>query len=138
MVMKFEVLPNEILIQCFEYEPYLLNTSGFPLVQLLIYVFYFVPYYCAGIIALFFYHQQLSQFSWLPDWTMIHAGAAAQAQFSYLCSSLHNPPLFPDASWSPISNDYWSITVTLNVVLAIVPQLLAFRVCFANRDRDFY
>jgi len=93
MVMKFEVLPNEILIQCFEYEPYLLNTSGFPLVQLLIYVFYFVPYYCAGIIALFFYHQQLSQ-------------------FSYLCSSLHNPPLFPDASWSPISNDYWSITVT--------------------------
>jgi len=122
----------------FEYEPYLLNTSGFPLVQLLIYAFYFVPYYCAGIIALFFYHQQLSQFSWLPDWTMIHAGAAAQAQFSYLCSSLHNPPLFPDASWSPISNDYWSITVTLNVVLAIVPQLLAFRVCFANRDRDFY
>lgn len=122
----------------FEYEPYLSNTSGFPLVQLLVYAFYFIPYYVAAIVALFFYHQQPSKYPWLPDWTMVHAGAAAQAQFSYLCSSLHDPPLFPDASWSAIPADYWSITVTLNLLLAIVPQLLAFRVCFANRDRDFY
>jgi len=122
----------------YEYEPYILNTSGFPLVQLLTYAFYFVPYYCAAIVALLFYNEQPSKFQWLPDWTMVHAGAAAQAQFSYLLSSLHNPPLFPDASWSAIPPEYWWITVSLNVVLAIVPQLFVFRICVENKDRDFY
>jgi hypothetical protein len=122
----------------YQYEPYLLNTSGFPLVQLLTYAFYFVPYYCAAIVGLLFYRQQPSKFQWLPDWTMVHAGAAAQAQFSYLCSSLHNPPLFPDASWAAIPSDYWLITVGCNLLLAIVPQLFAFRICTGNRDRDFY
>lgn len=122
----------------YKYEPYILNKSGFPLVQLLTYAFYFVPYYCLTIVALLFYNQQPSNFQWLPDWTMVHAGAAAQAQFSYLLSSLHNPPLFPDASWSAISSEYWLITVGLNVVLAIVPQLFVFRICIGNRDRDFY
>ncbi|CAF1451941.1 unnamed protein product [Rotaria sp. Silwood1] len=122
----------------YNYEPYILNKSGFPLIQLLIYAFYFIPYYCSTINALIFYNQQQSKFQWLPDWTMIHAGAAAQAQFSYLLSSLHNPPLFPDSSWLPISSEYWLISVSLNIILAIVPQLFAFRICFGNRDQDFY
>jgi hypothetical protein len=122
----------------YEYEPYILNKSGFPLVQLLIYAFYFVPYYCAAIIALLFYNKQPSKFQWLPDWTMVHAGAAAQAQFSYLCSSLHNPPLFPDAIWTQIPSEYWFLTVGRNLILAIVPQLFAFRICAGNRDKDFY
>jgi hypothetical protein len=122
----------------YEYEPYILNKSGFPLVQLLTYAFYFVPYYCAAIDALLFHNQRPSKFQWLPDWTMVHAGAAAQAQFSYLLSSLHNPPLFPDQSWSAIPSQYWLITVSLNLVLAITPQLFAFRVCARNRDKDFY
>jgi hypothetical protein len=134
-VLKTPMMVNSIY---YEYEPYILNTSGFPLVQLLTYAFYFVPYYCAAIIALLFYNQQPSKFQWLPDWTMVHAGAAAQAQFSYFLSSLHNPPLFPDASWSAIPSQYWLTTATLNLVLAIVPQLFVFRVCAGNRDRDFY
>ncbi|UJR14451.1 hypothetical protein I4U23_001448 [Adineta vaga] len=122
----------------YQYEPYILNKSGFPTVQLLTYGFYFVAYYYLAINALLFYDQQPSQFNWFPDWTMVHAGAAAQAQFSYLLSSLHNPPLFPDSSWSAIPSDNWWISVGLNSVLAIVPQLLAFRVCAENRDREFY
>ncbi|CAF0894111.1 unnamed protein product [Rotaria sordida] len=122
----------------YEYEPYILNESGFPLIQLLTYAFYFVPYYCSAINALLFYNQQPSKFQWLPDWTMVHAGAAAQAQFSYLFSSLHNPPLFPDSSWSPIPSQYWFTSVSLNAILAIVPQLFAFRICTGNRDKDFY
>ncbi|CAF3170636.1 unnamed protein product [Rotaria sp. Silwood2] len=122
----------------FDYEPYILNASGFPLIQLLTYAFYFVPYYCSAINALIFYHKQPSKFQWLPDWTMVHAGAAAQAQFSYLFSSLHNPPLFPDSSWAPIPSQYWFTTVSLNAILAIVPQLFAFRICVGNRDKDFY
>jgi hypothetical protein len=122
----------------YEYEPYILNKSGFPLVQLLIYGFYFVPYYYSAINALLFYDQQPSNFQWFPDWSMVHAGAAAQAQFSYLLSSLHNPPLFPDSFWSAIPSENWLITVGLNSLLAIVPQLFAFRVCSGNRDKEFY
>lgn len=134
-VLKVPMMQNSFYRQ---YEPYMLNASGFPLVQLLTYAFYFVPFYCSAINALLFHHEQPSKFQWLPDWAMIHAGAAAQAQFSYLLSSLHNPPLFPDASWSAIPSDYWWITVGLNAILAIVPQLFAFRICSGNRDRDFY
>lgn len=122
----------------YQYEPYILNTSGFPVVQLLTYAFYFVPYYCLAIVALLYYRQQPSKFQWLPDWTMVHAGAAAQAQFSYLGSSLHNPALFPDASWVPIPPEYQWITVGCNLLLAFIPQLFAVRVCSGNRDRDFY
>ena len=122
----------------YHYEPYILNTSGFPLVQLLTYAFYFVPFYCAAIRALLYYDQQPSQYRWFPDWTMIHAGAAAQAQFSYLLSSLNNPPLFPDSSWSPVPNQYRLITLNFNTILAIVPQLLAVRVCADSNHKDFY
>jgi hypothetical protein len=122
----------------YEYEPYILNKSGFPLVQLLIYAFYFIPYYYSAINALLFHNQQPSKFQWLPDWTMVHAGAAAQAQFSYILSSLHNPALFPDSSWSAIPSEYWFVTVSLNSMLAIVPQLLAFRICTGEREKDFY
>ena len=69
---------------------------------------------------------------------MIHAGAAAQAQFSYLLSSLNNPPLFPDSSWSPVPNQYRLITLNFNTILAIVPQLLAVRVCADSNHKDFY
>ena len=122
----------------YDYEPYMSNTSGFPLVQILTYGFYFVPFYCAAIRALFFYDEEPSQYRWFPDWVMIHAGAAAQAQFSYLCSSLRNPPLYSDSTWSPIPAQYQTISITLNLLLAIVPQLLALRVCTGNRDLEFY
>ncbi|CAF0741843.1 unnamed protein product [Adineta ricciae] len=122
----------------YDYEPYILNKSGFPTVQLLTYGFYFVAYYYLAINALIFYDQQPSQYNWFPDWTMVHAGAAAQAQFSYLLSSLHDPPLFPESSWSAIPLNNWWTSVGLNLILAIVPQLLAFRVCTGNRDREFY
>ena len=122
----------------YHYEPYMSNTSGFPLVQLLTYAFYFIPFYCAAIRALLFYDQQASQYRWFPDWAMIHAGAAAQAQFSYFSSSLHNPPLFPDPSWSPIPTQHRLISMSLNMILAIVPQLLAVRVCAGSNHQDFY
>ncbi|CAF1194006.1 unnamed protein product [Adineta ricciae] len=122
----------------YDYEPYILNKSGFPTVQLLTYGFYFVAYYYLAINALIFYDQQPSQYNWFPDWTMVHAGAAAQAQFSYLLSSLHDPPLFPEPSWAAIPPNNWWISVGLNLILAIVPQLLAFRVCTGKRDREFY
>ncbi|CAF3794005.1 unnamed protein product [Rotaria socialis] len=133
--LKIPMTTNSIY---YKFEPYILNASGFPLIQLLTYAFYFIPYYCSAINALLFYDQQPSRFQWLPDWTMVHAGAAAQAQFSYLLSSLHNPPLFPDSSWSPIPSEYWFTSVGLNIILAIIPQLFAFRICVGNRDTDFY
>ena len=120
----------------YKYEPYILNTSGFPQVQLFTYAFYFIPFYCAAIRALLFYDQHPSQFQWFPDWTMIHAGAAAQAQFSYFAASLHNPPLYPDSSWSAIPLQNLFVSISLNAILAFVPQLLALHVCAS--DHDFY
>ncbi|CAF0929660.1 unnamed protein product [Adineta steineri] len=134
-VLKTPMMKNSFY---YEYEPYILNESGFPLVQILIYAFYFIPYYYSAINVLIFNDQESTQFEWFPDWTMVHAGAAAQAQFSYLFSSLYNPPLVSDSTWSAIPSDNWFITVGLNSILAIVPQLFAFRVCGGHRDRDFY
>ena len=133
--LKVPLVVNSVYYQ---YEPYIVNASGFPLIQLLTYVFYFIPYYCSAINALLFCDQQTSKFQWLPDWTMIHAGAAAQAQFSFLFSSLHNPRLFTDPSWSPIPSQYWFTSISLNLILAITPQLFAIRICTGNRDRAFY
>ena len=122
----------------YKYEPYMLNTSGFPLVQLLTYAFYFIPYYCSGIQSLLFYNHQNSVYRWFPDWTVMHAGAAAQAQFSYFASSLRNPTIYPDPSWSRIPDEHWNVTVFLNILLAIMPQLLAIRVCMNNNDQAFF
>jgi hypothetical protein len=134
------VLQTPIMNQSiyYNYEPYMLNTSGFPMIQLIMYAMYFVPYYCAAIRSFLFYDQQPSQFRWFPDWTMLHAGAAAQAQFSYFSASLYNPSLFPDSSWSTIPTEHRPLTITLNSILAIVPQVMAWRVCSGNRDVDFY
>ena len=47
------------------------------LLQMLVYMFYFVPYYVMAIYALIYPGQD-----WMPDWSYIHAGAAAQVSLS--------------------------------------------------------
>lgn len=125
--------------QYFNYEPYMLNASGFSVVQILVYAFYFVPFYCGAISSLLFQDSNdKSKYRWLPDWAAVHAGAAAQAQFSYFASSLYNPRICPDPSWSPIPIEYRTTTITINVLLALVPQLFAGRILLADNDQLFY
>ncbi|KFP03932.1 Transmembrane 6 superfamily member 2, partial [Calypte anna] len=61
---------------CFEYiyqrEPYLRDPVAYPKVQMLIYLFYILPFFCLGIYGLV-----LPGCSWLPDWSLAVAGAVA-------------------------------------------------------------
>ncbi|XP_061203191.1 hyaluronan and proteoglycan link protein 4-like isoform X2 [Neopsephotus bourkii] len=62
---------------CFEYiyqhEPYLRDPVAYPKVQMLIFMFYVLPFFCLCIYGLV-----LPGCSWLPDWSLVFAGAVAQ------------------------------------------------------------
>uniref|UniRef100_A0A8C8ACL1 Transmembrane 6 superfamily member 2 n=1 Tax=Otus sunia TaxID=257818 RepID=A0A8C8ACL1_9STRI len=107
---------------CFEYiyqhEPYLRDPVAYPKVQMLIYMFYVLPFLCLCIYGLV-----LPGCSWLPDWSLVFAGAIAQAQFAHLGSSLHPRTPFP---YQTPEDVWWSFLLT-NVLYALGPQLLAYR-----------
>ncbi|XP_061457460.1 transmembrane 6 superfamily member 2 isoform X2 [Rhineura floridana] len=111
---------------CFNYihqqEPSLHDPVAYPKVQMLVYLFYVLPYFCLCLYGLLF-----PGCSWMPDWAVVFAGAIAQAQFSHIGSSLHSHTPFPyrtpEGAWWPV--------VLLNVAYAVGPQLLAYR-CLRN------
>ncbi|NXH11679.1 TM6S2 protein, partial [Bucco capensis] len=107
---------------CFDYiyqhEPYLRDPVAYPKVQMLIYMFYFLPFLCLSIYGLL-----LPGCSWLPDWSLVFAGAVAQAQFSHVGSSLHTRTPFP---YQTPEDVWWSFLLT-NLLYALGPLLLASR-----------
>ncbi|XP_054031098.1 transmembrane 6 superfamily member 2 [Dryobates pubescens] len=107
---------------CFEYgyqqEPYLRDPVAYPKVQMLIYLFYFLPF-----LFLCIYGLLLPGCSWLPDWSLVFAGAVAQAQFSHVGSSLHGRTPFPYQT----PEDAWGSFLLSNLLYALAPQLLALR-----------
>ncbi|NWV12886.1 TM6S2 protein, partial [Ptilonorhynchus violaceus] len=107
---------------CFEYiyqhEPYLRDPVAYPKVQMLIYLFYLLPFLILAVYALL-----LPGRSWLPDWSLVVAGAVAQAQFSHLGSSLHSRTPFP---YQTPDDVLWSFLLS-NILYALGPQLLALR-----------
>lgn len=121
--------------------------------QMLVYLFYFLPYYCMAIYGLLWPAN-----SWMPDWALIHAGASAQvpsilidiiatgsrvsrphqlsmhwwcsywilqAQFSHIGSSIHKRT--PYVLRVPQSSMAQSVFWALNVFLLVLPQVLAVR-----------
>ncbi|NXM73929.1 TM6S2 protein, partial [Serilophus lunatus] len=107
---------------CFEYiyqhEPYLRDPVAYPKVQMLIYMFYVLPFFILSIYGLV-----LPGCSWLPDWSLVFAGAVAQAQFSHLGSSLHSRTPFP---YQTPDDVLWSFLLS-NILYALGPQLLVLR-----------
>ncbi|XP_062452556.1 transmembrane 6 superfamily member 2 [Rhea pennata] len=107
---------------CFEYvyqrEPYLRDPVAYPKVQMLLCLFYVLPFFCLCIYGLV-----RPACAWLPDWSLVFAGAVAQAQFSHLGSSLHARTPFP---YQTPEDVWWSFLLT-NVLYALGPQLLAYR-----------
>uniref|UniRef100_A0A8C5IMU4 Transmembrane 6 superfamily member 2 n=1 Tax=Junco hyemalis TaxID=40217 RepID=A0A8C5IMU4_JUNHY len=107
---------------CFDYtylhEPYLRDPVGYPKVQMLIYLFYLLPFLILAIYGL-----AVPGCSWLPDWSLVFAGAVAQAQFAHLGSSLHSRTPFPYQTPEEV---LWSFLLS-NVLYALGPQLLALR-----------
>ncbi|CAL1538975.1 unnamed protein product [Lymnaea stagnalis] len=99
-------------------EPYLADETNFPKFQMIVYGYFFLAYYLGAAYALLCPGQV-----WMADWSLIHAGAAAQAQFSHIAGSLHHrtsESLRPPQSGYPALT-FWSI----NLILFIVPQFFA-------------
>jgi len=102
------------------YEPYMKDPAMYPKVQMIVYLYYFVPYYMAAICGLIWPGQE-----WMPDWALLHAGAAAQAQVAHIGASLQWRT--PYDLRVPRSQHVRIVFWSLNLFLLLVPQLLAYR-----------
>ncbi|XP_076101557.1 transmembrane 6 superfamily member 1-like isoform X2 [Mytilus galloprovincialis] len=112
-----------------DFEPFLAEDTSFPKMQMLVYLFYFLPYYVYAIYRLLYPGPTNGL---MKDLAVFHAGAAAQAQFVYLTTAQHSRtaanyriPSTPAAQYC-----FWII----NIALLIVPQLFAYR-CISGPKR---
>lgn len=106
----------------YQYEPYLKDPVAYPKVQMLVYLFYVLPFFCLCIYGLI-----EPGCTWMLDWPLVFAGAVAQAQFSHICSSLHHKT--PYTYRTP--EDTWWFFLFTNLLYALGPNLLAYR-CFLS------
>ncbi|KAM4883989.1 transmembrane 6 superfamily member 2 [Sylvia borin] len=109
---------------CFDYtylrEPYLRDPVGYPKVQMLVYLFYLLPFLLLAVRGL-----ALPGCCWLPDCSVLCAGAVAQAQFAHVGSSLHGRTPFPYQTPEEALGGF----LVSNALLALSPALVALRCC---------
>ncbi|XP_014345953.1 transmembrane 6 superfamily member 2b [Latimeria chalumnae] len=113
---------------CFNYlyqhEPYLRDPVAYPKIQMLVYMFYSIPFFCLSVYGLI-----KPGCTWMLDWTLFFAGAIAQGQFSHIGASLH--------FWTPytyrVPESTWWTFVIINTVYGMGAQFLAYR-CIQNPD----
>ncbi|XP_032775194.1 transmembrane 6 superfamily member 2 [Rattus rattus] len=105
-------------IYIYQYEPYLRDPVAYPKLQMLMYLFYALPFYCLAAYALTF-----PGCSWLPDWALVFAGAIGQAQFSHMGASMHLRTPFTYR----VPEDTWATFLLSNLLFALGPHLLALR-----------
>ncbi|XP_066196196.1 transmembrane 6 superfamily member 2 [Sylvia atricapilla] len=107
---------------CFDYtylrEPYLRDPVGYPKVQMLVYLFYLLPFLLLAVRGL-----ALPGCCWLPDCSLLCAGAVAQAQFAHVGSSLHGRTPFPYQTPEEALGGF----LVSNALLALSPALVALR-----------
>lgn len=129
--MVFSVFRGFVVLDCpldacftyiYQYEPYLKDPVSFPRVMMLMYLFYALP-----LMTAFIYGLKTPGCSWMLDWTIFFAGAVVQAQWCHIGASLHSRTPFTYR----VPADKWWPVITLNVLLAAVPPLLALR-CYTN------
>ncbi|XP_054983790.1 transmembrane 6 superfamily member 2 [Sorex araneus] len=105
-------------IYLYQYEPYLRDPVAYPKVQMLVLLFYALPFYGLATYTLIF-----PGCSWLPDWALVFAGAIGQAQFSHMGASMHLRTPFTYR----VPEDTWPSFILCNMLYALGPHLLVFR-----------
>ncbi|XP_058148709.1 transmembrane 6 superfamily member 2 [Dasypus novemcinctus] len=105
-------------VYVYRYEPYLRDPVGYPKVQMLVYLFYALPFF--GLAA---YALVVPGCSWLPDWALVFAGAIGQAQFAHTGASAHRRTPFTYRA----PDDAGACVLACNALYALGPHLLALR-----------
>ncbi|XP_028905858.1 transmembrane 6 superfamily member 2 [Ornithorhynchus anatinus] len=102
----------------YQYEPYLRDPVAYPKVQMLVYMYYALPFFCLAVYGLL-----RPGCSWLPDWALVFAGAIGQAQFSHIGSSLHHRTSYTYRTPEDARTSFFFS----NLLYLLGPQILAFR-----------
>ncbi|XP_049644460.1 transmembrane 6 superfamily member 2 [Suncus etruscus] len=109
---------DSCFVYLYQYEPYLRDPVAYPKVQMLVQLFYALPFYGLAAYALVW-----PGCSWLPDLSLLFAGAIGQAQFSHVCASMHLRTPFTYR----VPEDAWPCFLLCNLSCALGAHLLALR-----------